>query len=60
MEAIQKASVEYQRYLNLFRNFYLSIKSREALFAAVLNLTVVSASGLPMVGPSGGGSFPFL
>ncbi|KAM7542219.1 hypothetical protein Aperf_G00000019478 [Anoplocephala perfoliata] len=52
MEAIQKASVEYQRYLSLFRNPFLSDKNREALFAAVLDLTVVSASGLPMVGPS--------
>nr|CDS29764.1 intersectin 2 [Hymenolepis microstoma] len=52
IEFIQKASAEYRQYLDLFRNPFLSSMVRESLFAAVLNLTVVSASGLPMMGPS--------
>ncbi|VDN96427.1 unnamed protein product [Rodentolepis nana] len=52
IEFIQKASEEYRHYLGLFRNPFLSSTVRESLFAAVLNLTVVSASGLPLMGPS--------
>lgn len=51
MEEITKAAMEYQRYLSLFKNPFNVDMTKESLFAAVLNLTVISASGLPMVGP---------
>lgn len=57
METIQKATEEYRRYLSLFGNPFLSAINRDSFFAAVLNLTVVSASGLPMVGPNEDGTF---
>ncbi|VUZ43764.1 unnamed protein product [Hymenolepis diminuta] len=52
METIRKAAEEYRRYLSLFGNPFLSAINRNSFFAAVLNLTVLSASGLPMVGPN--------
>ncbi|KAL5108156.1 Intersectin-1 [Taenia crassiceps] len=52
LEEIRKAAAEYQHYLGLFRNPIRSNIGRASLFAAVVNLTVISASDLPMVGPN--------
>eukprot|EP00108_Taenia_solium_P008558 TsM_000739000 transcript=TsM_000739000 gene=TsM_000739000 len=52
LEEIRKAAVEYQRYLGLFRNPLRSDIGKASFFAAVMNLTVISASDLPMVGPN--------
>ncbi|KAH9280196.1 Intersectin-2 [Echinococcus granulosus] len=52
LQEIRKAAVEYQRYLNLFRNPFLSDIGKGSFFAAVMNLTVISATDLPMLGPN--------
>ncbi|VDD83477.1 unnamed protein product [Mesocestoides corti] len=54
LEKIRKTSTDHQRLMNRFkdRGSLRSDTGKGSLFAAVLNLTVISATGLRLVGPN--------